>query len=137
MEDPWGGECVTISGPEHVAARQWYAENQMPVIAYSSLGRGFFSGRFASGDYETAKKVMDPFAQKGYLHECNMRHLKAAERIAEREGVTVAQVAMAYIFHSPMNVFAVVSSKNPERIVENVAASRILLSEEDMASLEA
>lgn len=137
VEDPWGGECVTISGPEYAEARRWYAENQMPVIAYSSLGRGFFSGRFASGDYETAKKVMDPFAQKGYLHECNMRHLKAAERIAEREGVTVAQVAMAYIFHSPMNVFAVVSSKNPERIVENVAASRIVLSAEDMAALEA
>lgn len=108
----------------------------MPVIAYSSLGRGFFSGRFRSGDYEAAKKVLDPFAQKGYLHECNMRHLQAAEEIAAREGVSVAQVAMAYLFHSPMHVFAVVSSMNPARIRENVMASVIELSEDDVKRLE-
>jgi len=134
--DPWGGDCVTISGAANAEARQWYAENQMPVIAYSSLGRGFFSGRFRSGDYETAKKVLDPFAQKGYLYECNMRHLQAAEEIAVREGVSVAQVAMAYLFHSPMHVFAVVSSMNPARIRENVVASGVMLDETDLKKLE-
>ena len=136
VEDPWGGDCVTISGQVNTRTRQWYTETQMPVIAYSSLGRGFFSGRFRSGDYEAAKKVLDPFAQKGYLHECNMRHLQAAEEIAAREGVSVAQVAMAYLFHSPMHVFAVVSSMNPARIRENVMASVIALSEDDVKRLE-
>ena len=49
VADPWGGACVTVSGPENAAARAWYAEQNMPVLAYSSLGRGFFSGRFLGG----------------------------------------------------------------------------------------
>ena len=66
MKDLWGGGCITISGPENEAARAWYRENQMPVIAYSSLGRGFFSGRFRAYDYENARRILDTFAQQGY-----------------------------------------------------------------------
>ena len=54
VSDPWGGECVTVSGPENAAAQSWYAENRMPVLCYSSLARGFFSGKFRSFDYEGA-----------------------------------------------------------------------------------
>jgi aryl-alcohol dehydrogenase-like predicted oxidoreductase len=43
--EPWAPGCVTVSGPEGEEARAWYADNQMPVFAYSSLARGFFSGR--------------------------------------------------------------------------------------------
>ena len=44
--DPWGGGpgCVTISGPSNAEARAWYRDNQIPVLAYSSLGRGMFAG---------------------------------------------------------------------------------------------
>lgn len=48
VHDLWGGGCVSISGDK--AACSWYAENQMPVIAYSSLGRGLFSGKFSAED---------------------------------------------------------------------------------------
>ena len=75
MRDLWGGGCVTLSGPENAEARRWYREQRMPVIAYSSLARGFFSGRFRSGDYEGARAVLDAFAQKGYLYPENMERL--------------------------------------------------------------
>lgn len=136
VDDPWGGECITISGPENVEAREWYARNQMPVIAYSSLGRGFFSGRFTSGDYEGAKKVMDGNAQKGYLCESNMKRLAVAEEMAKRDGCSVPQVAMRYIFSTPMNVFAVVSSQSVGRMRENVEAANMPLGTEDVKKLE-
>src|SRR5688572_12103474 len=44
-QPPWAN-CVTISGPDGEAARAWYAEQGMPVIPWSSLAGGFFSGRF-------------------------------------------------------------------------------------------
>ena len=55
VNDPWGGNCVTISGQGNKEVRDWYSRTKMPVLAYSALGRGFFSGRFEAGDYETAK----------------------------------------------------------------------------------
>lgn len=136
VNDPWGGECVTISGAANADARAWYAEKQMPVIAYSSLGRGFFSGKFHSGDYEGAKKVLDNAGQKGYLHEVNMTRLARAEELAARDQMSVSQIAMRYIFSNEMNVFAVVSTTNPNRMRDNIAAANAPLSAEDVAYLE-
>lgn len=137
IQDLWGGGCVTISGPENKEARSWYIENQMPVIAYSSLGRGFFSGRFKAGDYETARKCLDTFAQKGYLYEENMQRLKRAEELAEKYNISVPEIAMRYIFSSEMNLFAVVSSTSPERLRMNIRAANNPLSKEDSQYLEA
>lgn len=136
VQDPWGGSCVTISGPENQEAREWYAACGMPVIAYSSLGRGFFSGKFKSGDYQVAKKVLDAPSQKGYLCEENMKRLHHAEILAERDGCSVAEIAMRYVFSSKMNVFAVVSTTNPSRLRQNIQASRTALTEEDIRFLE-
>lgn len=134
--DPWGGACITISGAENADARSWYAAQQMPIMAYSSLGRGFFSGKFRSGDYEAAKQVLDAPAQKGYLHPCNMERLRRAEQLAQRDGCTVAQVAMRYVFGSSMNVFAVISTTSVARMMQNVTATLTPLCPVDICYLE-
>lgn len=136
INDPWGGDCVTVSGPENEAARAWYTANQMPLIAYSSLGRGFFSGKFKSGDYEGAKKALDTAARKGYLYEENMKRLHNAEVLAERDKCSVTQVAMRYVFSHPMNVFAVASTTNPGRLKQNIQATLTPFSAEDVKYLE-
>ena len=137
VKDPWGGACVSISGPEGTAARAWYAEHDMPVFAYSSLGRGFMTGRFGAFDYEGAKRVVDGPAQKGYLCEENMRRLARAEELAEREGCGVSDIAIRYVFGSGLNLFAIMSSTNPERIAANVQAAARPLNADDIAYLEA
>ena len=134
--DPWGGDCVTISGPSNADARAWYTEQKMPVIAYSSLGRGFFSGRFKSGDFEGARKILDKPAQKGYLCEDNMERLHRAEILAEQKGRSVAQIAMSYIFSQTMPVFAIVSTTNPGRMHENIQAAQLRLTPEEVSWLE-
>ena len=136
MKDLWGGGCITISGPENEAARAWYRENQMPVIAYSSLGRGFFSGRFRAYDYENARRILDIFAQKGYLYEENMARLARTEELARKYGTTVAEIAMRYVFGSGMNVYAVVSTSSPERLQMNLRAAGHPLSPQDISYLE-
>ena len=129
--DPWGGDCVSISGSSGRKAREWYTDNQMPVIAYSSLGRGFFSGRFKAGDMEGARKVLDGPAQKGYLSTDNMERLRRAETLAQRDGMTVAQIAMRYSFSNEMNLFAVVSTLNPQRMECSIKASRMPFEAQD------
>ena len=136
VSDPWGGGCVTITGRDNEQARRWYVENQMPIVAYSSLGRGFFSGKFKAYDFVGAKKTLDKNAQKGYLCDENMRRLKKAEELAAKYHSTVAQIAMRYVFSSDMNVYAVVSSKNPARLKENLRAASNPLSAEDVRYLE-
>ena len=136
VEDPWGGDCITITGDVNADARAWYSRTQMPVLAYSSLARGFLSGKFKSFDYETAKAVMDPFAQKGYLHPCNMERLARAEQLAEKYDCTVAQIAMRYIFAGAMNVYALVSTTDPCRMRDNIVAAHHPLTLEEAEWLE-
>lgn len=135
VADPWGGGCVTISGSENVEARNWYQREQMPVIAYSSLGRGFFGGKFISFDYEGARAVLDPVAQKGYLSEDNMERLRKAEEIAATQGCTVPQIAMQYVLNSSMRIFAIASMTKFNRIYENVQAACKIMKKEDYDSL--
>ena len=136
MDDPFGGGCISLSGPDNREDRDWYIRTQMPVVAYSSLGRGFFSGKFRSDDPEGAKQVLDIYAQKGYLYPENLRRLRRAEEMAREKGLTVPEIAMRYVFASPMNLFAVVSTTKPERLDSSIEAAGDPLTAQEAKWLE-
>jgi len=121
---PWPG-CITIAGKDKEEARNWYINNQMPVIAYSSMASGFFSGRFSSDDREGAKKILSSSNYKTYASDENFAALKECERIAKEKGIAISQVAFSWIFNQGMNVYGVVSTKSPERMQQNILASRM------------
>ena len=135
-EDPWGGGCVAISGPENEAARDWYSQQQMPVIAYSSLGRGFFSGRMKSTDADHPQDFLDGPAVKGYACPANFERLRRCEELARQKNVTVPQIAMRWIFGQKMNTFAVVSSSKPGRIRDNLKALTLEMTQEELDYLD-
>ncbi len=136
VQDPWGGGCVTISGPSNEAAREWYLSQGMPVIAYSSLSHGFLSGRVKSGEREKAGQILDEFAMKGYGCADNFERLRRCEELAEKKQCTVSQIAMAWIFWQKLNTLAVVSTSSAERMQANIDAMSMKMSEEEAAYLD-
>ena len=141
VEDPWrcdakfSDPCVTISGPQNKDARAWYAANGIPVFAYSSLARGFFSGAFKSSCPEDAKKILDGPGIIGYFCESNLERLKRCEELAAKKGITVAQAAMAWIYNQKFEVYALSSPVTQEQIDQNIAAIDIVLTDEEVAWL--
>ncbi len=136
VQDPWGGNCVSIAGAAGKTARQWYQKNQMPVLAYSSLARGFFAGKLQSAHPEQAKKQLDKFAIKGYLCEENIERLRRCEQLAAEKEVTVAQIALAWLLCQEENTFAIMSTSNPERMQSNIKALELDLTREECQYLE-
>lgn len=136
VKDPWGGNCVTATGPAASKDRAWYRETGMPLIAYSSLGHGLMSGKVHSNDPDGARKVLDRFAQAGFLWPENLQRLARCEQLAREKGVTVPQIAMSWIFRQGMNVFAVVSASRPERLRQNAEALDLILTDEECAWLD-
>jgi len=136
VADPWGGGCETISGPSNREAREWYQKNSIPVIAYSSLGRGLFSGRVKGDEPEKAAEVLDEVAMKGYACEANFERLRRCEQMAKKKDCRVPQIAMAWIYQQPVQTFAVVSTSKPERMQENVDALSVELTPEELAWLD-
>ena len=135
IEDPWGGGCVSISGEEGVQARKWYAENNMPVFAYSCLGRGLFSGKVKSADLEQGREQLDKYAIKGYWCSENLERLARIERIAKERRCSVSQVALAWILQQDMQTFSIVTISGVGRIKENVEAVNLKLSKEEMEEI--
>lgn len=136
VQDPWGPGCVSLSGPHEAAARAWYAAHQMPIFAYSSLARGFFSGRITRGNFPQIQETLDPACRRAYCHEVNFQRLDRAYLLAREKNVTVAQIALAYVLHQPLNIFALVGAANREEAQANMEATALSLTEDEMAWLD-
>ena len=124
--DPWGGG-VSITGPEHADDRKWLAEENIPVFAYSSMSGGFISGMFKSGDKEGAKKLLSPPAMKGYYADENFERLARAEQLADKYSVSVAQIAMAWLFNQDLQVIPLQGGENAAMYAQTLEASKIAL----------
>jgi aryl-alcohol dehydrogenase-like predicted oxidoreductase len=136
VQNPWGPGCVTLAGPQEEDARAWYQSNQMPIFAYSSIARGFFSGRLKSDQPEMAKEILDGAAQRGYAYPVNFKRLARAEELAVEKGVSVPQIAIAYILDSPLNVFPLVASYTESEMIDNLKAFDVQLTPLEWAWLD-
>jgi len=120
---PWKG-CVSISGGGQKQARAFYERSQMPVLAYSALGRGFFS--------QQPKSAIQP----AYINSANDGKKKRVDELASRWGKKPAQIAMAYLLHQPFPVHPVVAMSSAAHYRENWEATGLSLSPEDCRWLE-
>ncbi|MCZ7645378.1 MAG: aldo/keto reductase [Planctomycetota bacterium] len=120
QQSPWGPDCITISGPKHADARCWYAEHKMPIFAWSSLARGFFSGRLNRENFKEA--ALDPSVVKAYCYEENFQRLERAAELAKEKGLSVPQVALAWVLEQPIDIYALIGAANREEIAANVGA---------------
>ena len=135
IEPPWEG-CVSIGGPAGAEARTFYAEHRLPIFAWSSLAGGFFSGRFTRDNLETFTTYLDVLAVKSYAGPENFVRLDRAAELAARKGVTVPQIALAYVFALGLNVHALVGCQTAAEFRANAEALALDLSPEEARWLE-
>ncbi len=128
--NPWGDDCVTLSGDNE--ALEFYKKNQMPIFAYAALANGFLSGGFAHNEIEKAPQFMEEFSLKGYVIDENVERLRRSEIIAEKYGVSVPQVALAWVLRQNLKTFTIVRSDTKERLLKNVQAIEIQLTDEEV-----
>jgi aryl-alcohol dehydrogenase-like predicted oxidoreductase len=106
-------------------------------VAYSPLGRGFLSGRFRSpdeipeGDFRRANPRF-----QGENFERNMGIVDRVRELAEEKGVTPAQLALAWVMAQGNDVVPIPGTKRRRYLEENVAATEISLSEDDLRRLD-
>lgn len=122
----WTG-CIDARSPEAIA---WYAKNRMPLFAWSSQARGFFSGRFTPDNLENETLV------RVYYSEGNWERLRRAQELGERKGYSLIQVALAWVLHQPFPVFPLVGPATVEELRSCVQALDLELSPEEMRWLD-
>jgi aryl-alcohol dehydrogenase-like predicted oxidoreductase len=135
IKEPWPG-CVMVSGRSASQARAWYRQTQMPLIAWSSLASGFFSGRFSPQNLASFTAELDRVCLETYCSEENFERLARATALGAAKGLTAAQIALAYVVYQPENVFAIVGSRTAKEFSANVAAIETPLTPQEMNWLD-
>jgi aryl-alcohol dehydrogenase-like predicted oxidoreductase len=107
-------------------------------VAYSPLGRGFLTGESSNregtgeGDF---RKHHPRFT--GEAFEKNLALVANLETIAADKGVSVAQLALAWVLTRGADVVPIPGTKRRTWLRQNIAAGSVTLSESDRAVLEA
>jgi aryl-alcohol dehydrogenase-like predicted oxidoreductase len=135
IKEPWDG-CISIGGKKGEASRVYYQAHQTPLFTWSSLAGGFFSGRFRRDNLETFTDYFDKLCVTCYCVEENFKRLDRAEELAKKKGVTLPQIAFAYVINQPLNIYALVGCQTPKEFKANIDAMAIKLTEDEIAWLE-
>jgi aryl-alcohol dehydrogenase-like predicted oxidoreductase len=107
-------------------------------VPYSPLGRGFLSGEIRSID----DLAPDDFRRsnprfQGENFQKNLDLVEAVKGIAADKGVTAAQLALAWVLARGDHLVPIPGTRRVRTLEENVAATEIDLSAEDLARIEA
>jgi len=107
-------------------------------VAYSPLGRGFLTGRFQSPEDfpEDDFRRHHPRFQGENLQR-NLELLERVREIAAEKGVEPGQLALAWVLHRGEDIVPIPGTKRREYLEQNVAATEIELTDDDMARIDA
>lgn len=124
--------------PEKRDLIRWCGENGTGVVAYSPLGYGLLTGaitkdtQFDPDDWRSrAPRLFAP----GKL-ERSLAVVDAMRPVAERLGISIAQLALAWVTHQPGVTSAIAGSRNPDHVRDNAGAGDVELDRKALDELE-
>jgi aryl-alcohol dehydrogenase-like predicted oxidoreductase len=113
------------------------AELGITFVAYSPLGRGFLTGQirsvedFAADDF---RRHNPRFQGENFAR--NLALVDGVRALAAAKGVTAAQLALAWVLQRGDHVVAIPGTTQQQRFDENLSASKVFLSVDELAQLD-
>jgi aryl-alcohol dehydrogenase-like predicted oxidoreductase len=115
------------------------ARNDIGVVAYSPMQRGLLTGKF-NQERLSALPLDDHRRRNPDFHEpkftATLELVEQLRPIAERNGKTLAQLAISWVLRRPEVTAAIVGARRPGQILETAPASDWNLSEQDIEQIE-
>ena len=112
--------------------------DDLGVIVWSPLSSGFLTGRYRAvegGTVGTGRRTTFTFPPID--PELGERALVALASVADGRGVSMAQVALAWVLAKPGITSAIVGASSLEQLDDNLAAADLELTAEELAALDA
>jgi aryl-alcohol dehydrogenase-like predicted oxidoreductase len=107
-------------------------------VAYSPLGRGFLTGRFRTADDlapDDWRRSSPRFQGENFGK--NLELVERVREIAREKKVEASQLALAWVLAQGEDIVPIPGTTRRSHLEENVAATRIQLSREDLARIDA
>jgi aryl-alcohol dehydrogenase-like predicted oxidoreductase len=106
------------------------------LMVWSPLAGGLLSGKYGrdvkaeEGSRRTTFDFPPVDLERGY--DC----IDAMRRIAEAKGVSVAQIALAWLLHQKVVTTVIIGAKRVDQLEDNLAATQVRLSADELAELD-
>jgi aryl-alcohol dehydrogenase-like predicted oxidoreductase len=107
-------------------------------VAYSPLGRGFLTGRFATIDDLPAddyRRNSPRFQGENFAR--NLELVREIERLARAKNATASQLALAWVLARGDDIVPIPGTKKCKYLEENMAAVEVGLSADELARIDA
>ncbi len=112
------------------------ASEGVGLMVWSPLAGGLLSGKFSSDSgaaKDSRRNQFDfPPVDKDRAAAC----IDAMRPIAQAHGVSVAQIALAWLLHQPQVTSVIVGAKRPEQLKDNLGASAVSLRADELKVLD-
>ncbi|MGZ4270401.1 MAG: aldo/keto reductase family protein [Solirubrobacteraceae bacterium] len=116
------------------------AEHGISQVVWSPLAEGVLTGKYRPGeappaDSRAASDAMNAFIAPR-LTDGTLEAVQRLVPIAEAEGLTMPQLALAWVLRRPEVASAIVGASRPEQVHQNAAASGVTLSDDVIAAID-
>jgi voltage-dependent potassium channel beta subunit len=109
-------------------------------VAWSPIAQGVLSGKYAPGDRPApgtrAANPEDRNFMQLFMDDRVLEGVQRLRPIAERLGITMAQLAIAWVLREENVASAIVGATRPEQVGENVAAADVELAPEVLSAVD-
>ena len=106
------------------------------LMVWSPLAGGLLSGKYGRGQpgEEGSRRTSFDFppVNRDRADDC----IDAMRPIAQAHGVSVAQIALAWLLHQPQVTSVIVGAKRPAQLADNLAATQVALSASELNQLD-
>jgi len=115
--------------------------NGIAQIVWSPLAQGVLTGKYKPGEPPPAGSRATSewmgLAMEDFRTDEVLAAVQRLVPIAERVGISMAQLALAWVLREPNVASAIVGATRPEQVRDNAAASGIVLDDETLAEIDA
>ncbi|TDQ20360.1 aryl-alcohol dehydrogenase-like predicted oxidoreductase [Phyllobacterium brassicacearum] len=106
------------------------------ITAYGVLSRGLISGHWSKDKAAPGDLRAHSPRFQGKNVEKNLTLVEALQAIAAGKGVTVAQIAIAWVAAQGQDIIPVIGARRRDRLTEALGAYDVTLTAEDMTAIE-